>query len=321
MIKIYYHPYFWQIKPHRSEDGRPYLQDMDIKPKWLADKIQKRHPLAELTKCKPLRWSDYNRVHTRRYIETIKKGDPKALEKYSWITWSKSYLRSQKYISGAIYQAAIKALDHKIAGVLAVEGHHALPDKGSGFCTFNNLAVAIAKLLKEKAVKKVMIIDLDLHLGDGTISIFKNNPLVYIYDIFGQHHVHGLDIGDSKNSVSHKVTNKDEYFEAVDKLILAIDTQLPEIVFYVAGMDVYKNDRYGGISGMDKKAIFQRDQKIFSHLKLRKIPTVFTLGGGYVKYKDSKGKVVNREKIRQRRNTLTNLHLSTILSAYIAHQS
>jgi len=314
MLNLFYSPYIWQIKKHKGLSGNRYLLDMDIKPKWIVESIkQKGFKNVKLLKTQPLSWKDYSRVHGVNFVDKIVSGDSQELVKYSWITWSKSFLRAQKYIGGAIYEAGIYALKNKEnAGALVVEGHHAKKNESSGFCTFHHLAVVIKKILLENKIDKIAVIDLDFHFGDGTVDLLGKDKRVGIFDIYGlQHKPSNLVKIKRDRSRFFKVKNKDQYFKVLNREILKFldDFQL-ELVFIVSGVDVCVDDRYGGVIGMTKDQVCKRDELVFDILRKKKIPAVFTLGGGYVNYNSK-----DLGEIKKKRQKLVDLHLSTINSA------
>jgi acetoin utilization deacetylase AcuC-like enzyme len=227
---LFYHPFQWQIKKHTGHNGTRYLQDMDIKPKWIIEVLRKEKITYGLKKAKPLSWEEYKSVHKQSYVESIRKGDSREIVKYSWITWSKSFLRAQLYIGGSIYDSSKSALKKGVSGAIVTEGHHAKLDHGSGFGTFHHLAAAVNKLLKEKNVSKVAIIDCDFHLGDGTLDIFKNNTQVRILDLYGVIHKGGKKIT-TNNSKLIKIKNKDQYLSSLKKYIGQFIVCEPDLVY------------------------------------------------------------------------------------------
>ena len=269
-----------------------------------------------LLKAKPLNWDDYYKVHSKEYVNKIINGASKEISKYSWITWSKSFLRAQRYTSGAIYYAAKSALKNNISGALVVEGHHAQKNRGSGYSTFNNLSVAASRLLEEKTISRLAIVDFDLHFGDGTASIFKNDFRVAIFDIYGQSLSGDASMLHSNGRlINFRVNSKQDYFSAIDNLKPFLKKHKPELVFYIAGMDVFEKDRYGGIKGMREEQIIARDKVLLGSITKLKIPTVFTLGGGYVDYRGIDGFILSKKAMELRRKKLAQLHLGTIKMA------
>ena len=159
--------------------------------------------------------------------------------------------------------------------------HHAFYDKGEAFCMLNDQAIAANYLLYNKMVKKILIIDLDVHQGNGTASIFKKNPNVFTLSFHGEKNYpfrkenSDLDLGLDDN------TNDDYYLKKL-KVILpkVIDDFQPEFIFYLAGVDVLENDKLGRLS-MTINGCLQRDQYVLETCKKNKIPVQVSMGGGY----------------------------------------
>lgn len=312
MISLYYHPYTWKIRPHHGINGNAYFQDIDIKPKWI---VERRLDQIKLIKAKPLTWDDYRQTHSPDYVNRINKGDKAEISKYSWITWSKSFIRAQLYTGGCIYESGLKAISSGISGALVLEGHHGLVEKGAGFCTFNHLAVAINKTFQNTKLKRIAIVDLDRHQGDGTIELFRNDPRIRILDIYNTLH-HKGEFRISKNARSIMFDNSHGYIERLEQQINKyIIPWQPELVFYVAGVDIFEKDRYGGVPGVDMELVSRRDQVIFENLRKSNIPVSFSLGGGYVSYVDPNGKQRTQEEVDKRRSCLVDLHVNTIKAA------
>lgn len=313
-LSVIFHPFTWLIKYHTSADGkRKYLQDMDAKLKWIFSAAKHDQKAFNFIKARPLTWNDYMHVHSHNYIKKIQDGTKAEIEKYSWITWSKSYLRSQLYAGGILYHAAKTALEKGISGALMIDGHHARFDHGSGLCTFNHLAVVTKKILSQKTVLRVAIVDLDYHLGDGTIELLSKNKDVWIFDIYGGRHKSDYNeqaVIKKAFSVNKIDLGWNQYNSVLkEKLPLFLDSVEPNIVFYVAGVDIFQQDRYGGIDGIGINQVKSRDKYVFEEARKRKIPIVFSLGGGYVKYS---GNISNDQT---KRKQLTKLHINTLAEA------
>lgn len=312
-LSVIFHPFTWRIKYHTSADGKhKYLQDMEAKLRWIYEKGKNDKKNFNFIKAQPLSWKDYELAHDKKYIEKIRTGVKSEIKKYSWITWSKSFVRAQPYTGGILYDAAKKALGEGISAALMVEGHHAGYDHGSGFCTFNHLAVVVKKLLNEKVISRIIIVDLDYHLGDGTIELLSEIKGVRIFDIYGGLHKSvKLNANKQKTVVQKKISEGwNQYKQTLGKeLPKFLNMGKPDLIFYVAGGDIFQEDRYGGIAGIGLDEIKYRDHYVFKEARKRSIPIVLSVGGGYVKYTG------NAEKDEAKRTQLTNLHINTLLEA------
>ena len=175
------------------------------------------------------------------------------------------------------------ALGNGVACHLAGGTHHAFKDCGSGFCVFNDLAYASIALLNQKKVKKILILDLDVHQGDGTASICENIDNIFTCSI----HCKNNFPFDKKNSnldvpIDDEV-NDVEYINILTKTLDQIESNFtPDIVFYDAGVDVHSNDDLGNLNLTDD-GIKKRDEIVCEYFKEKRIPLCTVIGGGYSK--------------------------------------
>ena len=187
----------------------------------------------------------------------------------------------EKKIAQATIECSSFAIKYGISMNIAGGTHHAFYDKGEAFCMLNDQAIAANYLLYNKLVKKILIIDLDVHQGNGTASIFKKNPNVFTLSFHGEKNYpfrkenSDLDLGLDDN------TNDDYYLKKL-KVILpkVIDDFQPEFIFYLAGVDVLENDKLGRLS-MTINGCLRRDQYVLETCKKNKIPVQVSMGGGY----------------------------------------
>ncbi|QHT70982.1 histone deacetylase [Rhodocytophaga rosea] len=178
-------------------------------------------------------------------------------------------------------KAADYALDNKISFNIAGGTHHAFTYKGEGFCVLNDMAIAACWLMKTQGVKRILIIDLDVHQGNGTAEIFRNEPNVFTFSM------HGKDNYPLKKEVSDldialpSYMNDDAYLSILaEQLPKLFDSHKPDFVFYQAGVDVLATDKLGKLS-LTRQGCRKRDELVFDYcLKLR-IPVAVTMGGGY----------------------------------------
>jgi acetoin utilization deacetylase AcuC-like enzyme len=159
--------------------------------------------------------------------------------------------------------------------------HHAFANKAEGFCLFNDFAIASSVLLKEKKASKIIIIDLDVHQGNGTASIFKNNSNVITFSMHGKNNfpfkkeISNLDI-ELEDGISDEI-----YLQKLEQGLNSILTeQVFDFAFYQSGVDILITDKLGKLK-VSQSACLDRDQLVFKHLKNKKIPVVTAMGGGY----------------------------------------
>ena len=228
--------------------------------------------------------SDVQCVHNSEYVLNVKQGNlSRADERKINLPWSKRLARRSFLAIQGTLQTSQLALENGVACLLAGGTHHAFKDCGSGFCVFNDLAYASIALLNQKKVKKILILDLDVHQGDGTASICENIDNIFTCSI----HCKNNFPFDKKNS-NLDVPIDDEvddvkYINILTKTLDQIESNFtPDIVFYDAGVDVHSNDDLGNLNLTDD-GIKKRDEIVCEYFKEKKIPLCTVIGGGYSK--------------------------------------
>ena len=228
--------------------------------------------------------SDVQCVHKSEYVLNVKQGTlSRADERKINLPWSKRLARRSFLAIQGTLQTSQLALENGVACHLAGGTHHAFKDCGSGFCVFNDLAYASITLLNQKKVKKILILDLDVHQGDGTASICENIDNIFTCSI----HCKNNFPFDKKNS-NLDVPIDDEvddvkYINILTKTLDQIESHFtPDIVFYDAGVDVHSNDDLGNLNLTDD-GIKKRDEIVCEYFKEKKIPLCTVIGGGYSK--------------------------------------
>ena len=159
--------------------------------------------------------------------------------------------------------------------------HHAFADRGEGFCLLNDMAVASNYLLKEKIAKKILIIDLDVHQGNGTAKIFEHNPHVFTFSMHGAHNYpFHKEKSDLDIPLEDKTGDGNYLSILADTLPGLINTIQPDFAFYLSGVDILITDKFGKFN-VTIEGCKQRDRIVFSLLKEHRIPVAVALGGGY----------------------------------------
>ena len=228
--------------------------------------------------------SDVQCVHKSEYVLNVKQGSlSRADERKINLPWSKRLARRSFLAIQGTLQTSQLALENGVACHLAGGTHHAFKDCGSGFCVFNDLAYASITLLNQKKVKKILILDLDVHQGDGTASICENIDNIFTCSI----HCKNNFPFDKKNSnldvpIDDEV-NDVKYINILTKTLDQIESHFtPDIVFYDAGVDVHSNDDLGNLNLTDD-GIKKRDEIVCEYFKEKRIPLCTVIGGGYSK--------------------------------------
>lgn len=316
---IFYSPKYSDIEPNTDASGtKRYFLDSTIKSKWVYEALLSSDIKVTIKEPLPLDNEDFLLTHTKSYVDTIISGIPLDLASSSGIKWSNKVFESQRFVCGGLYSACVEALrTHAASGTLSSGFHHAHADFGTGFCIFNGLVIAAKKLQNEGLAKKILIFDCDVHYGNGTAAILKDTKDILNISIYKNAIQKGSQPKDNvcSSNIATQVSTAGEYLSEIKKLPNYIETFKPDLLIYNAGMDAFEGDRLGGISGVTKEVLNQRDNLVFETCKKFYVPVAFSLEGGYVTYKDNSGKLLSEAEVASSRQNLVSIYLSLIRSA------
>jgi acetoin utilization deacetylase AcuC-like enzyme len=227
---------------------------------------------------------DLLRVHTPAYIDSIRTGNFNEITRQKLgLPWSMELARRSHCAVAGTLQAARAALVDGIACNLAGGTHHAFPDRGEGFCVFNDVAIAIRALQADEPYLHAMVVDLDAHQGNGTHFIFRGDPHVFTYSIHvGRNYPSKKEPGDLDVELPRWVSGEQYLQQLHATLPVAIGRFEPDIIFYIAGVDVHTDDRFGQMH-LSSKQMQSRDRWTIDLCRDYSIPTVVLYGGGYNK--------------------------------------
>jgi len=227
---------------------------------------------------------DILRVHTREWVRKLKTGtltasDVMRLE----VPYSRELVKAVWLAAGGTILAAQSALRNGFGCNLSGGFHHAYPEHGEGFCAIHDVAVGIRKLQADGAVKKAIVVDTDVHHGNGTAAIFRNDPTVFTLSIHQENNYPAHKPASSLDLNMDDRVEDEEYLDALLPAVRrALDEFQPEILFYVGGADPYCEDQLGGLS-LTKEGLKRRDRGVFEEARKRGIPVVTTVAGGYAR--------------------------------------
>jgi acetoin utilization deacetylase AcuC-like enzyme len=221
-------------------------------------------------------------AHDYTYLEKVKKGKLTDAEmRRIGFPWSPAMVERAIRSVGATINACRYALKEGFAANLAGGTHHAARDHGEGFCVFNDVAIAARTMQSEDRVRRVIIIDCDVHQGNGTAIILKSDPSIFTLSIHGQNnfpfrkHPSDIDIGMPDNATD------DEYLTRLEGAVeQALRYANPDLIIYISGADPYKEDRLGRLA-LTKDGLATRDEMIYRMCQQAGIPVAITMGGGY----------------------------------------
>ncbi|HBE70226.1 MAG TPA: histone deacetylase [Planctomycetaceae bacterium] len=222
------------------------------------------------------------RVHHRDYLQRVMQGQLSELEQRRiGFPWSEKMVQRSLRSTGATLAAAKAALSDGIAVHLSGGTHHAFADSGQGFCVFNDVAVAAMELLDVAQSTRILVLDLDVHQGNGTASIFANEPRVTTVSMHGDKNF-PYQKTDGDIDIPLPDGTDDDLYQTHLRETLDDKLELEEFdfAFFIAGADPYEGDRMGRLS-LSQRGLEQRDQLVFSKLANQEIPCAVVMGGGY----------------------------------------
>ena len=188
--------------------------------------------------------------------------------------------RELTLVQGTI-SGALLAFENKIAFNIAGGTHHAYSDRGEAFCMLNDQAIASTFLLKNKWAKKILIVDLDVHQGNGTAEIFRNNPKVFTFSMHGKNNYPvEKEKSDLDISFDDKTTDNQYLSVLKETLYKLIEKEKPDFIFYQSGVDVLASDKLGKLA-LSVEGCAERDAIVFEFCQKYQIPIQCSMGGGY----------------------------------------
>ena len=222
------------------------------------------------------------RVHTARYVDAFTEGTlaPDELRRLGF-PWSPALVERSYRACGGTLAAARWALDEGIAMNLAGGTHHAFPDRGEGFCVFNDVAIAIRALQAEGRIERAAIVDLDVHQGNGTSAVFASDDSVFTFSMHGRRNYPFAKVEGSLDVELEDGCGDDEYLALLsDALPRVLAAARPDLVVYLAGADPHADDRLGRL-GLTTAGLARRDVIVLESVREVGIPVAVTIAGGY----------------------------------------
>ncbi len=226
--------------------------------------------------------ADLLKVHTATYVDNLTSGHLSEPElRRLGFPWSAHLVERAYRAVGGTCEAAEAALALGLTINLAGGTHHAFADHGEGFCVFNDVAVAIHRLLAAGSIRRAAIIDLDVHQGNGTHSIFAGDPRVYTFSMHARRNYPFHKVAGSLDIALEDGTTDGDYLEQLaDALPGIIRSAEPDLVVYLAGADPHESDRLGRLS-LTFDGLARRDALVIQACREVGIPVVITVAGGY----------------------------------------
>lgn len=237
---------------------------------------------ADLHEAPAASWADLELVHTVDYVRAVATGTlPRDAQRRIGFPWSPQMVARARRSVGATIAAARAAIDEGCAANLAGGTHHAFADRGEGFCVFNDVAVAARVLQRDARVSRIAVIDCDVHQGNGTAAIFRDDPSVFTCSLHGAHNFPFKKEPSDLDVAFEDGTGDEAYLSALElNLDRVVRDHRPELVFYLAGADPYEGDRLGRLK-LSIAGLQRRDELVLSRCLADGLPVAITMSGGY----------------------------------------
>lgn len=240
--------------------------------------------LVELAAAEEMDVPSLLRVHSEEYVRrALEGGLSRQEERELGFPWSPEYASRARRSVGATVAAAARSLQTGWAAHLAGGTHHAFGDRGRGFCLFNDVAVAVHRLRAEGHAPRVLVLDADVHQGDGTASLFAEDPTVFTLSVHGERNYPRVKVPSDLDVALPDQVGDAEYLAALDRAVdEAWHRSRPEMVYYIAGADPYVGDKYGRMA-LSKEGLAERDRRTFDRCRATGVQLVTVMGGGYAR--------------------------------------
>jgi acetoin utilization deacetylase AcuC-like enzyme len=252
-----------------------------VKERLLQENLLSREKIAEPS---PASDDDVALVHDRDYIWKLKNAKLSHVEILRMeIPYSPELVRAVWLSAGGSILAGRLALADGVCVNIGGGFHHAFPDHGEGFCVIHDVAVAIRRLQRDKLIERAITVDCDVHHGNGTAAIFGSDESVYTLSIHQENNYPYPKPPSNLDVNLHDGVQDAEYLAALEEsLDKALAEFNPQMVFYLAGADPYREDQLGGLK-LSLEGLEERDRMVFEKARAKEIPVVVTLAGGYAR--------------------------------------
>lgn len=275
-MKVYYcHEFVLTLPP-----GHRFPMD---KYRLLYERVaQSNHGQFELVVPPAASEHQLRLAHDADYVQRVISGALSEREiRELGFPWSEALVERSRRSNGATIAACRAALEDGAAATLAGGTHHAHRDRAQGYCVFNDSAVASRTLQRDGSVQRVLIADCDVHQGNGTAAIFRDDPTVFTLSIHGEDNFPKRKAQSDLDIALPDGTEDDAYLHALERgLSEGLTRAKPDLVVYLAGADPYAGDRLGRLT-LTKEGLAARDTLIYQQCGKRGLPVAVTMGGGY----------------------------------------
>ena len=279
MFELFYHPIYTYGIDERSRFPRERYQ---LTKKALNES---RHEIRFI-EPQMIEIEDIYIAHDRTYVDAFIDGklSDRQKRKIGLQPWNEHIVDRTRYIMGGSLGALESAMNSNgIAGNIAGGTHHAHYSEGSGYCIFNDIAICAKKAIRDREhINNILIIDLDVHQGDGTASIFYNDNSVFTFSVHCESNFPLKKMVSDLDVPLKKGTTDNEYLDILQQNLVKLDQVPSDIIFFQAGVDVLDSDGLGHLS-LTRDGLIERNEMVFDFAKKRLSPLVVFMGGGYSK--------------------------------------
>ena len=279
MFELFYHPIYTYGIDERSRFPRERYQ---LTKKALNES---RHEIRFI-EPQMIEMKDIYIAHDRTYVDTFIDGklSNRQKKKIGLQPWNEHIVDRTRYILGGSLGALESAMNSNgIAGNMAGGTHHAHYSEGSGYCIFNDIAICAKKAIRDREhINNILIIDLDVHQGDGTASIFYNDNSVFTFSVHCESNFPLKKMVSDLDVPLKKGTTDNEYLDILQQNLVKLDQVPSDIIFFQAGVDILDSDDLGHLS-LTRDGLIERNDMVFDFAKKRNSPLVVFMGGGYSK--------------------------------------
>ena len=272
-----------------------YSSGLDRTARFPVDRYQLlAKKLSESDEKKLLSWQtprlacqqEIQLVHEQDYVERFFNHQltEKEIRRIGLRPWKEAIVERTLRLTGGALQALEQVLlyGHTMAGNMAGGTHHAFRKEGAGYCIFNDLAICAEKALLNSAVEKILILDLDVHQGDGTAKIFEGDERVFTVSLHGKNNFPFRKQTSDWDVEFENDTGDKEYLTVLDEVLSKLSNQAFDLVFFQAGVDALDSDALGLLK-LSREGLGKRNQRVFAWRERMQLPMVIFMGGGYAK--------------------------------------
>ncbi|WP_047516617.1 histone deacetylase [Vibrio harveyi] len=282
MLPLIYHPIYSQLE--LPEGHRYPIMKYQYLYQAVKDKLVQQDwgQHIEFSQPQPLNVDEIKLVHSEEYVDLLVSGDmPAAKMRRIGFPWSETLVARTLMSTAGTVLTAEKALEHGVAIHLSGGYHHAHKDFGSGFCLFNDLVIAAKHMLETEHVDKVLIIDSDVHHGDGTATLCADELDIITLSFHCDKNFPARKPDSDLDVPLSRGTSDDTFLMMFKEVVeMALNLHRPDMVIYDAGVDIHTDDELGYFD-VSTQGIYERDRFIMQLLKDKGVPVAAVVGGGY----------------------------------------